>query len=178
RGAPLGETGGGGAGGSFASPGCGGGTVTTSGVRVTLVSSSIGRPVYGRSPSDPWRRRSRPAARTSVVRRRTAMQQARRPWRDIDWTMGADLSGTVIGSGPGDRRGPYGPRSPRPSLIQAPVTRSRPPLTGPPFVRRTVLRRPGRKERHAFGEQRRPVDVPRLPQDEAHGQSPGHRDPH
>jgi len=84
RGAPLGETGGGGAGGSFASPGCGGGTVTTSGVRVTLVSSSIGRPVYGRSPSDPWRRRSRPAARTSVVRRRTPMQEARGPWRDID----------------------------------------------------------------------------------------------
>ena len=62
-----------------------------------------------------------------------------------------------------------------PSQTQPPVTRPRLALVGSPFVRRTILRRPGRKERHALGRQRRPVDVSRLPQDQAHGRPRGHR---
>ncbi len=38
-----------------------------------------------------------------------------------------------------------------------------------------VMRRPGRKERHAAGWNRRPVDVSRLPQDPSRGPARGHR---
>ena len=111
------------------------------------------------------------APRLAVVHRRTELQEPDR--------YGGDTCGqrwqTLDAIGPRDRgglrevRAHRGPPDPAPSP-------GRTSAVGLPFVRRPIRRRPGRKERHALGRYRRPVDVSRLPQ--GHGRPRGHRPPH